>query len=249
MPATTANASRNSTAPRVFVTTHWTLVLAAGGADCPKAQEALSKLCRAYWYPVYAFVRRCGVDAHTAQDHTQEFFARLIEKNALERIHPEKGRFRSFLLASVKNFLSNEREHRDAVKRGGRFTFVSWDEQTAEARYTSEPADCMSPDRIFERRWAMVVIDAVHRKIREDYAAAHKAHLFDAIQCYLSPVEAVCYSALATQLGMTEGAVRVCVHRLRQHFGQTLRSEIANTVTDPADIEDELRHLFSAAAS
>ncbi|MBM4081881.1 MAG: sigma-70 family RNA polymerase sigma factor [Planctomycetes bacterium] len=229
-----------------FATTRWTIVLTAGRSDTPQAQAALGKLCQTYWYPLYAYVRRQGHSREDAQDLTQEFFAKLIAKHYLGDVDRSKGKFRSFLLASLKHFLANEWDKSRAQKRGGGHTLVALDTQTAENRYRLEPVDTMTADRIYERRWALTLLDEVLKRLREEYAADGKAKLFDQLKVTLTGERsAIPYAQVGTQLGMSEGAVKVAAHRLRQRYREALRAEIAETVASPGEVEGELRHLFA----
>ncbi len=234
-------------AAREFATTRWSVVIAAGSPSSPKSAAALSHLCQAYWYPLYAFVRRQGHSAHDAQDLTQEFFARLLEKNYLAAVSREKGRFRSFLLASLKHFLANEWDKARALKRGGGQEIIHLDAHDAETRYHLEPKEVQSADKIYERRWAMTLLDRVLERLREEQVAAGKAEQFELMKtCLMGERAAQPYAELAGQLKMTEGNVKVIVHRLRQRYRELLRSEIAETVASPADVDEELRQLFAA---
>jgi RNA polymerase sigma-70 factor (ECF subfamily) len=233
-----------------FATTHWTLILNARGSDAPLAREALEKLCRSYWYPLYAFVRRQGRGPHDAQDLTQEFFARLLEKHYLEEVDRAKGRFRSFLLAALKHFLSNEWDRQRAHKRGGASPHVPIDTQFAESRYGLEPAHEQTPEKLFERRWALTLLDQVLARLREEFVAAGKTGHFEELKVVLtSDKRSIPYAELGTRLGLSEGAVKVAVHRLRRRYRELLRAEIAGTVAGPEEVEEEIRHLFAALAS
>ena len=233
---------------QVFATTHWSVVLAAGQHGSAAAEEALEKLCRTYWYPLYAYIRRRGSNVHEAEDLTQEFFARLLDKNSLADIRREGGKFRSFLLTALKHFLINEWQQRQAAKRGGGKPIISLDELDAEKRYQFEPADIATPELLFERRWAATVLDQVLRRLRARYAADGQTELFEALQpCLTGAEKAPAYSELATRLDTTESAVKMAVHRLRKRYGECLREEIALTVNSPAEIEDEIRCLIAAA--
>lgn len=229
---------------REFHTTRWSVVLAAGG-DASRAQPALTTLCRAYWYPLYAFVRRQGVAPHDAQDLTQEFFARLLEKEWLASVQRERGRFRSWLLAAMKHFLANEWDKSRAKKRGGGIAFVSIDEMSAESRYAHEPADTTTAETLYDRRWALTLLDRVLARLREEFVAAGKLAHFEALKGALTG-DRTPYSEIATALGTTEGAVKVAVHRLRERYRDIIRAEIAETVSTPAEVEDEMRHLLAA---
>lgn len=227
-----------------FATTHWSVVLAAREAPDTRATTALETLCRTYWYPLYAFVRRQGHAPEDAQDLTQGFFARLLEKDYLTAVNPDKGRFRSFLLAAIKHFLADERDKATAQKRGGGRTVISLDARTAEERYRLEPAHDASPDRLFERRWALSLLSAVFDRLEKDYVAAGKGELFQVVQGFLSPDSGEAdYASAARQLGMNEGAVRMAVHRLRRRYADLFREEVAHTVAGPGEVEDEMRHL------
>ena len=229
----------------VFATTHWSVVLAARDGETSQATEALEQLCRAYWYPLYAFVRRQGHSPEEAQDLTQEFFARLLEKDYLSHLTHREGRFRSFLLKFLQHFLANERHKIRAQKRGGGHAHISLDELNAEQRYRLEPPDADSPERAFERHWARTLIQRSLARLREDYDARGKAELFERLKDF-HPGErgAVSYAELGAQLGLSEGAVKVAVHRLRQRHRELLREEIKQTVTTAAELEDEVRHLI-----
>lgn len=232
-----------------FATTHWTVVVNARAGDSSIARASLEKLCQSYWYPLYAFVRRQGHGPHDAQDLTQEFFARLLEKNYLGDVDRARGRFRSFLLASLKHFLANEWDRRRAQKRGGGQVHVPIDPQSAEERYGLEPGHAQTPEKLFERRWALTLLDQVLEKLSAEFAATGKAEQFEQLKATLTNDRGtVPYASIATNLGQSEGAVKVAVHRLRQRYREVLRAEIAHTVATPAEVEEELRHLFSALA-
>jgi DNA-directed RNA polymerase specialized sigma24 family protein len=227
-----------------FPATHWTVVLAARGSQDTQAGIALENLCRAYWYPLYAFIRRQGYDAPDAQDLTQGFFARLLEKDYLADVDRRKGRFRSFLLAAIKHFLADERDKASAQKRGGGQVPISLDAQAAEDRFRLEPAHELTPEKLFERRWASSLLGKAFDRLAQDYAEADKQGLFAELQEFLAPgAEAASYALPAQRLHMNEGAVRMAVHRLRQRYGQLFREEVAHTVADPNEIEEEMRHL------
>ena len=230
-----------------FAPTHWSVVLAAAGGDSPGAAEALSRLCRDYWYPLYAFVRRKGFAPHEAQDLTQDFFARLLEKNLLKAADPARGKFRSFLLGSLQNFLNNEWDRRQAGKRGGQAVILSLDDTTAEDRYRMEPAHELTPEKIFERRWALTLLETVHAQLKAECLAEGKGAQFEVLQIYLSgePSDGN-YEESAARLGIKEGAARVAVHRLRKRLGQLLKKEVGRTVADPQDVNEEIGHLLAA---
>ncbi len=230
-----------------FAATRWTVVLTAGQAASPQAGRALEELCRAYWYPLYAYVRRRGYEAHEAEDLTQEFFARLLAKNYLADVDRTKGKFRSFLLASLKHFLANEWDRAHAAKRGGDQPLLSLDTQTAETRYRSEPADELSPEKLLERQWALALLDQVLDRLQAEFVTDGKAEQFDHLKPFLTEGKGTTsYAAVATKLGTTDGAVKVAVHRLRRRYRELLREEISHTVATPAEIEEEIRHLFAA---
>ena len=232
-----------------FVTTHWSLVVSAGRNDTPHARDALEKLCRTYWFPIYAFVRRQGHGPHDAQDLTQEFFARLLEKKYLAGVDPAKGRFRSFLLASLKHFLANEWDKTRAQKRGGGQILIPIDVATAETSCGIEPADDLTAEKIYERRWALTLLDQVLRRLRAEYVRDGKENLFEQLKPTLTEASrSVRYAEIATRLGTNEGAIKVAVHRLRQRYREVLRAEIADTVASPGEVEDEIRNLFAALA-
>jgi RNA polymerase sigma-70 factor (ECF subfamily) len=232
----------------VFATTHWSMVLSAGEADSPEADQALARLCKSYWYPLYAYVRRQGYKPEEAQDLTQEFFARLLAKNYLKSLDRQKGKFRSFLLAAMEHFLAKEWRDARRLKRGGGRPILSLDEQDVEARYLIEPAEEMTAERIFERRWAFTVLEQAIQRLREEFAAAGKGALFESLQGFLSG-EKTAYAQLESRLDMSEGAIKVAVHRMRQRYGDLLRQEIANTVSAPEDVDEEVRYLISVISA
>lgn len=229
----------------VFATTHWSVVLTAVRGDAPQARDALEKLCQAYWYPLYAYVRRRGHSPDDAKDLTQGFFAWLLERNWLAAANPQRGRFRSFLLTSFSRFLANEWDKIKTQKRGGG-RILSLQFQEAETHYEWEVADNATPEQSFERRWALALLDQVMRRLRAEFEQDGRAEFFEALKpCLLGERAAQPYAALAVKLDMTEGSVKVAVHRLRRRYRQLLRAEIANTVQRPDEIEDELRYLFA----
>jgi RNA polymerase sigma factor (sigma-70 family) len=230
-----------------FTTTHWSVVLAAADEASPDANQALAELCRGYWYPLYAYVRRKGYEVADAQDLTQEFFARFLEKNYLGSVDRRKGKFRSFLLASLEHFLAKEWTRAHRLKRGGGQTIIAWDGCDPEERYRLEPADGSTAERVYEKRWALTVLEQAMTALGNEYTAAGKQQLFEQLRSFISgDDEAVSYSDLAAKLQMSEGAVRVAVHRLRQRYGECVRAEIAKIVQRPEDIDEELGHLFAA---
>ena len=235
--------------PAAFVTTHWSVVLAAGRADTTRARDALAGLCQTYWHPLYAYVRRLGHSPADAQDLTQEFFARLLAKNYLAAADESRGRFRSFLLASLKHFLANEWDKARAQKRGGGEIPIPIDPAAAATGCVFEPADPVTAEKIYERRWALTLLDLVLRRLRQEYAAAGREKLFEELKPTLTEARrSVRYAEIAIRLGSSEGAVKVAVHRLRQRYREVLRAEIADTVAGPGEVEDELRNLFAALA-
>jgi RNA polymerase sigma factor (sigma-70 family) len=228
-----------------FVTTHWSVVLAAQ-AQSPAAAEALEKLCRTYWWPLYGFVRRSGYGPEEAQDLTQGFFELLLERRDFNAVRREKGKLRSYLLVSLKNFLAKARRREMAVKRGEGRPLVSLDELVARERADLEPADALSADKIYERRWALTLLEQVLARLQEEYRAAGNAALFEQLKELLADEPGHSSQAgIAAELGMTENAVKQAFHRLRQRYRELLREEIAHTVAIPGDIEDELRHFIS----
>ena len=235
--------------PFRFATTSWTQVLAARESPSTESREALEVLCKTYWYPLYAFVRRQGNGPEEARDLTQGYFAQLLEKGYLEDFDPSLGRFRVFLKASVKNFLSKERDKAHAWKRGGHTQIVSLSADEVEGRYRYEPVDRLTPEEIFERRWALTILERALGKLREEFEGSGKAEEFDQLKGHLTGEEVkVPYRDVAKALGSTETAVRTSVHRLRQRFGSLLRKEIAETVAAPSEVEDEMRHLLRVIA-
>lgn len=233
----------------VFVTTHWSVVLQAGRKGTTHALDALEQLCRVYWYPLYAYVRRRGYSPPDAQDLTQEFFVRLLERNWLARANQAKGRFRTFLLHAIERFLANEWDKVSALKRGGGQKLVPLQLDTGETRYSAEPADLRTPEQVFERRWALALLGEVMQQLEAEYRAEGKSDLFRALRsCLVGDREGLPYPQLARQLGMSEGAVRVAVHRLRRRYRELLRAEIAHTVASPEEVDAEMRHLFKVLA-
>ncbi len=232
-----------------FPVTQWTAVVAAGARPSPESAAALERLCALYWYPLYAFVRRSGHPPADAEDLTQEFFARLLEHNWVSAADPHKGRFRSFLLMIMKRFMAKEWDKARCVKRGGQVRFVPLQFDTAETRYRQEPADTRTPDQVFERHWALALLAEVLKRLRQEYAQDGKAALFQALEpCLIGKHETQPYAALADQQGMSEGAVKMAVCRLRERYRACLKEEIGHTVTSPEEVEEELRHLFRVLA-
>jgi RNA polymerase sigma factor (sigma-70 family) len=233
-----------------FATTHWSVVLLAAGNSEPNSREALETLCASYWYPLYAYVRRAGRTVEDAQDLTQEFFARLLEKQYLGLATPERGRFRTFLLSSLKNFLANDWKRAHRQKRGGDVPTVSIDTALGENRYVAEPVDTADPEKLYEKRWATTLLDLTLDRLRRDYAVAGRAPLFEELKIFVWGERSdASYAAIAQHLGLTEGAVKVAVHRLRHRFRELLRAQIANTVADERELDEELRHLIAVIGS
>jgi RNA polymerase sigma-70 factor (ECF subfamily) len=225
------------------------VVLTAGHSDTPRARVALETLCQTYWYPLYAYVRRRGHSPEEAQDLTQEFFARLLARNWVGSADPEKGRFRTFLLTAMKHFLADEWDRLRAQKRGGGQRVLPLEVESAETRFQSEPPDPLTPEMIYERRWAQTLLETVFEQLRQAYEAEGKAALFAELKGSLVQARAaVPYGELANRLHLSEGALRVAVHRLRQRYRELLRAEIAHTVAEPGEVEGELRYLFRVLA-
>jgi RNA polymerase sigma-70 factor (ECF subfamily) len=232
---------------REFATTHWSVVLAAQAGAGAAADAALARLCETSWFPLYAFIRRRGYGPEEAQDLTQAFYQRLLEKRWLQQADPARGRFRTFLLTVLGHFLNNEWDAKQRVKRGGRCTLVSWDAGQAEARYANEPAHGLSADRLYDRRWALGLIACALDRLRQEHVAAGKTAMFEAIEFALTGDDAPApYADLAGRLGMSEGALKVAVHRLRHRYGVLLREEVAHTVGPGEDLDEELRALVAA---
>jgi RNA polymerase sigma-70 factor (ECF subfamily) len=235
---------------RRFETTRWSLVTAAGGDRSTEARDALATLCETYWYPLYAYVRRHGYQAVDAQDLTQAFFARLLEKHQVRDARRERGRFRSFLLAALKHFLLNEAQHRNRLKRGGGRTLRSLDVEIAEGRYRRELTDACTPEVLFDRGWACDLLERVLARLRAEWRAAGKVVEFERLKpCLAGDSPRVSYLELGRTLAMSEGAVKVTVHRLRRRYRQLLREEIADTVLTEDRIDEEIRHLFRVLSS
>lgn len=250
MPATAENEFSTPSTPAVFATTHWSVVLAAGRDTSTKSDEALAKLCGGYWLPLYGYVRRRGYDAHEAEDLTQEFFARLLAKNYLGDVQRERGRFRSFLLAALKHFLANEWDKARAAKRGGGQPLVPLDVPSAETRLGVDPAHEATPDKEYDKRWALTLLEQVLARLRQEFLEEGKEALFEELKGTLTGDKATApYAELGARLGLSEGAVKVAAHRLRQRYRELLRAEIANTVAGSEQVEDELRHLFAALSA
>jgi RNA polymerase sigma-70 factor (ECF subfamily) len=230
-----------------FDTTRWSIVVSAAQRSSPESQAALETLCRAYWHPLYAYARRRGYSFEDASDLTQEFFARLLEKGSLLQADRAKGKFRSFLLASLKHFLANQWDKASAQRRGGGRTVVSIDATAADTWYGLQPAHDLTAEKIFERRWALTLLENVLLRLRAEYLSSDKGDLFKALKsAIVEPGEAAAYRDLGSKLGMSEGAVKVAVHRLRKRYRDLLVDEIAHTVASRADVEEELQTLLTA---
>lgn len=229
----------------VFVSTHWSVVLRAGRPDSPEASKALSELCRAYWFPLYAYARRQGCDLHHAQDLTQEFFGRLLEKNYLGVADRQRGRFRWFLLTAFKCFLANEWDRTQAQKRGGGKQIVSFDAMSAEERYRHEPEDSTSADLLYDRRWAADLLKGARTKLRDEYAEAGRVERFRYLEAYLPGGQTTMSQAeVGVALGLTEGTVKQEVFKVRRRFGELLREAVAQTVAHPDEVDEEIAHLI-----
>ncbi len=232
--------------PRVFATTHWSVVLAAGQAESPTAATALEELCRTYWYPLYAFIRRKGHDSHDAQDLTQAFFARLLEKNYLAQVDRERGRFRTFLLAALSHFLADEWDKARRLKRGGGRGIISFDAVSAEERYRLEPSEPLEAAKLYERRWVRTLFEKVLGRLEAEFRDSGRGELFESLSSsLLADHREATYAQLGSTLGLKEDAVKQAVHRMRRRYRELFREEIAQTVAGPAEVEDELKHLFT----
>jgi RNA polymerase sigma factor (sigma-70 family) len=245
----TSDCASSSAPGDIFATTHWTVVLAAGRRHTPQSDAALEQLCQTYWFPLYAYIRRRGHTKEDAEDLTQAFFARLLAKNFLANLDSEKGKFRAFLLAALKHFLANEWDKSQAQKRGGGATPLSLDWQTADTKFqvaaTSEP----SPDKAFDREWALALLAKVIERLQKECAADGRAKLFEQLKTFLMAGKGEsAHGEVAKTLGMEEGAVRVAVHRLRKRYRALLRDEISQTLADESQVDEEMRALFGAFA-
>jgi RNA polymerase sigma-70 factor (ECF subfamily) len=245
VPVSEPGQKLNAPSPRVFATTHWSVVLAAGEGSSESAQTALETLCRAYWYPIYVYVRRKGYGPDEAPDLTQEFFTQVIAKKHLRLADPDKGKFRTFLLVTLDYFLAREWSRAHRQKRGGQFSFVSLDQQPPEERYRFEPVDNQTPEDSFQKQWALTLLKQAMDLLARQCEASGKAALFGEVRGLLSGEQAEArYTEISQRLKMSEASVRVAVHRLRQRYGELLRSEIAKTVSRPEEVDEELRYLL-----
>lgn len=241
------NSARHSAAR--FATTHWSVVIAAASPSSQGYEQALETLLETYWFPLYAYLRRHGSSRDEAADFTQAFFAKMMEKQYLKGIGPRPGKFRAFLLTALKHFISNERDRARAKKRGGDRKILSLDFDSAENQYSLEPADDLTPDKLFEKSWALTVLERTMSRLEAELAEKGKQHLFDHLKCYLAVEGAtVPYREVAEKIDMTEAAVKTTVHRLRRRCRELLRDEIAQTVATEEQIDDEIRGLFAALA-
>lgn len=228
-----------------FATTHWSVVLAARTPSSPGYLRALGALCETYWYPVYAFLRRQGYSTHQAEDYTQGLFTKLIEKQGLRLVDSEQGRFRSYLLGALKHFLADEHDHDRAQKRGGGREILPMDFMDAETRYCYEPIHELSPEKLFQKSWALMLLERALKRLRDEAIKTKNERLFDQLKMYLTgDLSPGPYSVIARRLGMTEGAVKTAVHRFRVSYRRILREEISQTVSSQAEVEEELRDLF-----
>ena len=248
--APTQNTSFAPVNPRaVFATTHWSVVMLAARRDTTRARDALARLCQTYWYPLYAYVRRRGYPVHDAQDLTQAFFTRLLERHSLASADPERGRFRSFILVAMNHFLAGEWKKGRAQKRGGGCEKLSLDWAAAEQRYDLEPATHAAPDKLFEKQWALTLLSEVISRLEREYHSAGKAGLFAALKHTLIGLrDSHPYAELAVALDLNESAVKVAVHRLRKRYRELIQAEIAETLYDPQEVDAEMRHLFQVLA-
>lgn len=236
--------------PGWFATTHWSLILAAGRSPTPRSAAALETLCETYWPPRYAYARRKGHSAEDAEDLVQGLFALLLEREDLQHVAPERGKFRSFLLASLNHYISNERDRARAKKRGGDRLILSLDAQREEEGYLQEPADNLTPEKVFERRWALTLLERAFARLRDEHEVKGKSEFFDSIQPYLVASEdRAPYKEAAEKLGMSEGSLKVAIHRMRRRFRDALRDEVAQTVTNEKEIEEEIRYLLTVLGS
>lgn len=241
---TVGNSTPIPPGPAQFPPTLWSLVLKAGGQRSAEAERALAELCGTYWYPIYGYLRRCGKTTHDAQDLTQSFFHHLLSKDALARVRPDKGKFRSFLLTSLQHYLVDEWQRSQASKRGGGVNIVSLDAETAEHRYACEPADATDPELLFEQRWAMTLLEAALGRLQAEQKEQRER--FDKLQIFLTgEPQGVSYAEIAAGLGISEGAVKVAVLRLRQRYRELIRDEIARTLADAGQVDEEMCHLLA----
>jgi RNA polymerase sigma-70 factor (ECF subfamily) len=236
-------------APRIFPQTRWSLVLAATRTDSPESAAAMESLCRAYWYPLYAYVRRCGQSAHDAQDLTQEFFYRLLKKHWLDSVDRGKGKLRTFLIVALRNFMRNEWRRASSQRRGGGHFQAPLDTEFAESRYAADTSAKLPADETFEKEWALTLLDLTMNRLRAEFVADDNLDDFETLKsCLMAAHGAIDYTAIAARLRLTEGAARVAVHRLRKRFRDVYRDELSQTLAEGEDLEGELRHLAAALA-
>jgi len=237
--------THSATSARGFTTTHWSVVINAQADDSPQAAQALEQLCRNYWYPLYAYVRRQGRSPEDAQDLTQSFFARLLAGNSLGGVDRRKGKFRSFLLGAMNHFLADEWDRARCQKRGGGQSTLSLDETDAEERYRLEPAEELTAERIYERRWALTLLEQVLRELEAEFAQAGSADQFAVLKIFLLGDKGeLSYADAAARTGMNENAVGVAIHRMRRRYGELFREAIAHTVSNPAEVDEEIAYLL-----
>ncbi len=239
-----AEAKSGGAAAQGFHTTHWSMVLEAGGSS-ESSRSAMEMLCRRYWYPLYVFVRRRGYDTHEAQDLTQEFFARLLASESLKTAQPERGRFRTFLLGALKNFLANEWRDAHRLKRGGGVELLSWDELDPERRYVLEPVGSGSAESLFDRRWAQAVVSVALTRLETEMRQEGTVERFTTLKAFLQGDSADSYATAGARLGVSEAAVKSAIFRMRRRYGELVREEIAQTVVTPAEVEAEIQHLIA----
>ena len=248
-PVSRQNSQAETGGSPVFATTHWSVVLAAGHDSAPGAAEAMETLCRAYWYPLYCFVRRQGHSPADTEDLTQGFLAHILERRALRKVSPAHGRFRSFLLAALKFFLADQWDREQARKRGGGCAIVSLDEEGAEDRYQRECSDALNPEKLYERRWVMAVLDWAFVRLREEFTAEGKANLYEELRRLQDDAaDAAPYAVVAARLGMPVNTLKSHVHRFRHRYRELLCEEVAQTVAAPADVAEEIRHLIAVVS-
>ena len=250
MDSTKTEATAGAAGGGEFCTTHWSVVLQAGQDDSTQSARALEQLCQTYWLPLYAFARRSGLPEADAKDATQDFFAHLLAKALFAQADPDRGRFRSFLITSFKNHIGQQRVRANAQKRGGGIPLISLDETVAEDRYQHEPADHRSPDRLFDQRWAITVVETVFARLKAEWDRAGKNSQFAAMKPWLTgDASGSSFAQLGAQLGVSAGAARTAVHRLRQRYHELFQAEVLQTVTSKAELQEELRHILAALAS
>jgi len=233
-----------------FTTTHWSVVLSAGSPESTRYQEAIEILCKTYWFPLYAYLRRCGYETHQAEDHTQAFFVSLFERQGLRLARAKRGKFRSYLLGAMRHFLSDEKDRAQAKKRGGGAKVLSLNFEGGESQYAREPVNQLSPEKLFERLWAVTVLRRSMQRLEAELATMHEEAVSKCLVAYLTPTEEqLSYRDMAARLNMTEGAVKAAIYRMRKRYRQLLRDEIAQTVVTEEQVEEELRDLFAAFSS